>query len=356
MTTPITITGLTKRFGATTAVGDVSVSIAKGQLFFLLGPSGCGKTTLLRMIAGFTAPDGGSIRFGDRDVTKVAPDKRNTGMVFQSYALWPHMSVFQNVEFGLRARKVPKEERRRRAMGALKLVQMESLAERKPGQLSGGQQQRVALARALVVEPDVLLLDEPLSNLDAKLRHEMRDEIKRVCNATGITSIYVTHDQKEALSMADAVAVMSGGRIVQIGSPREIYERPVNKFVADFLGPTNFLPARVVEATGPALVLETAVGRLEARRDHEAAHTAVGAEVTALIRPESFARAERGGANVIRGRRAETVYLGEMAQHTVDVSDGLRLKYYEMNPRGEADTSAEIALRVEPEDVVALPG
>ncbi|MBL0922267.1 MAG: ABC transporter ATP-binding protein [Phycisphaerales bacterium] len=355
MTTPISIQRLTKRFGATTAVGGVSVEVRKGQMFFLLGPSGCGKTTLLRMIAGFTTPDEGTIRFGERDVTRLAPEKRGAGMVFQSYALWPHMSVFQNVEFGLRARKVEKSERRRRAMEALALVRMEPLAERKPGQLSGGQQQRVALARALASGPEALLLDEPLSNLDAKLRHEMRDEIRRVCTATGVTSIYVTHDQKEALSMADAVAVMSEGRIVQIGGPRDVYERPVNRFVAEFMGPTNFLSGRVVESRAGAILLDTPAGRLEARPGAGAPAPAVGQTVTALIRPESFVRSEsREGPNVVRGRRVETVYLGEIAQHTVEVAPGVLLKRYEMNPRRERGADAEVALRVDPDDVVAM--
>ena len=209
MSTPIQLTGLSKWFGKTRAVDDVSLTIEGGKLFFLLGPSGCGKTTLLRLVAGFMEPNSGTIRFGARDVTKLAPNKRNACMVFQSYALWPHMSVRDNVEFGLKARKVDRASRKKRVDRALDAVQMLDKADRKPTQLSGGQQQRVALARALVVEPDVLLLDEPLSNLDAKLRNELREEIRRICRATDVTAVYVTHDQKEALSMADGMAVMS---------------------------------------------------------------------------------------------------------------------------------------------------
>ena len=225
MSTPITIRDLRKVFGKTVAVDQINLDIKAGDLFFLLGPSGCGKTTLLRMIAGFTDPTGGSIRFGDRDVTHTPPNKRNTGMVFQGYALWPHMTVEQNVAFGLGVRKVPTAEKSRRVAEALRAVRMEQYALRKPNELSGGQQQRVALARALVIEPTVLLLDEPLSNLDAKLRLEMRSEIKRICKQAKITGIYVTHDQKEALSMADAVAVLNQGLVVQTGGPRDLYDR-----------------------------------------------------------------------------------------------------------------------------------
>ncbi|MBN8645680.1 MAG: ABC transporter ATP-binding protein, partial [Planctomycetes bacterium] len=258
MSTTITISELSKHYkaflgsGVTRAVDRVSLTINAGDLFFLLGPSGCGKTTLLRMIAGFIDPTSGSIRFNGQDVTHTPPAKRNTGMVFQSYALWPHMSVLQNVEFGVKVRKVPRDERAARAMEALKSVRMDPYAQRKPNQLSGGQQQRVALARALVVRPSVLLLDEPLSNLDAKLRLEMRHEIRRICKETGITTVYVTHDQKEALSMADGIAVLDMGVIAQTGTPKGLYDRPGSRFVADFLGETNFIEATVegVEGSG----------------------------------------------------------------------------------------------------------
>ncbi len=239
--TAITLKGITKRFGDTTAVDSVDLTINSGELFFLLGPSGCGKTTLLRMIAGFIEPTEGRMLFGERDVTWLAPNKRKAGMVFQSYALWPHMTVFDNVAYGLTVRKVPPAEKKERTQAALASVRMAEYAKRKPNQLSGGQQQRVALARALVIEPTVLLLDEPLSNLDAKLRLEMRTEIKRICTETKITTVYVTHDQKEALSMADRVAVLRDGDVKQIGPPRQLYERPTSRFVADFLGETNFI-------------------------------------------------------------------------------------------------------------------
>ena len=219
----VVLDGVTKTFGDVTAVDAVSLTVESGELFFLLGPSGCGKTTLLRMIAGFYDTDGGAIRFGDRDMTRVPPHKRNTGMVFQNYALWPHMSVADNVAYGLEVRDVSASDRRDRVAKALDAVRMESLADRRPNQLSGGQQQRVALARALVIEPDAVLLDEPLSNLDAKLRLEMRDEIRRIHDTIGVTMIYVTHDQTEALSMADRIAVMQEGRPAARGvhAPRE---------------------------------------------------------------------------------------------------------------------------------------
>ena len=215
----ITIENLVKKFGDTVALGGVSFRIEPGELFFLLGPSGCGKTTLLRNVAGFYIPDSGRILFGNEDVTKLPPHKRNTGMMFQSYALWPHMTVAKNVAFGLEERRVPSAEIKARVAAALKSVQMDAYADRKIAQLSGGQQQRVALARSLVIRPRCLLLDEPLSNLDAKLRLEMRTEIRRVCKEFGLTAIYVTHDQKEALSISDRMAIIEGGRIAQIGTP-----------------------------------------------------------------------------------------------------------------------------------------
>jgi iron(III) transport system ATP-binding protein len=274
MSTTITIKNVTKSFpahagGITNAVDHVSLSITAGELFFLLGPSGCGKTTLLRMIAGFIDPTGGAIEFSDasgtRDVTYLPPNKRNTGMVFQSYALWPHMSVFENVAFGLGVRKVGKEETRTRVMEALGAVQMDQYAQRKPNQLSGGQQQRIALARALVIRPSVLLLDEPLSNLDAKLRNDLRMEIRRICKSSGITTVYVTHDQKEALSMADRIAIMRAGSIVQIGTPGGMYRRPADRFVAEFLGETNLVEAKVVSANSEQITLDTPAGRLLSR-------------------------------------------------------------------------------------------
>src|SRR5256714_4164302 len=233
--TSVRLEKISKHFGSTVALRDINLEIAAGELFFLLGPSGCGKSTLLRLIAGLLEPTTGRIYFNDRDVTPLPTERRNAVMVFQSYALWPHMSVRENVRFGLAVRGEARAQQNLRVEEVLKLVQMDAYADRKPNQLSGGQQQRVALARALAVNPACLLLDEPLSNLDAKLRHEMRGEIRRICKAAGSTTIYVTHDQKEALSIADRVAVMRAGTIEQIGTRSEVFHRPATAFVADFM-------------------------------------------------------------------------------------------------------------------------
>src|SRR3954471_7539736 len=259
--TSVRLEHLSKAFAETNAVDDISLQIEAGELFFLLGPSGCGKSTLLRLIAGLQEPTEGRIFLGDRDVTPLGTDQRNAVMCFQSYALWPHMSVEENVRFGLEVRKVPRLEQATRVAEAIRQVQLDALAARKPNELSGGQQQRVALARALVVHPDCLLLDEPLSNLDARLRLEMRTEIRRICRSAGLTAIYVTHDQKEALSIADRMAVLNKGKIEQIGRPQDLYLRPGNLFVAGFMGETNLLPGKVVGGDG-ALEVETAIGRL----------------------------------------------------------------------------------------------
>ena len=237
---------LSKHFGATVAVNDVSLDVRDGEFVVLLGPSGCGKTTTLRMIAGFLAPTRGKVRVGGKDVTMLPPWKRNAGMVFQSYALFPHLTVAENVAFGLEMRKLPKAEIPARVAEALALVRLGGLAERLPRQLSGGQQQRVALARALVIRPDVLLLDEPLSNLDAKLRETVRVEIRELQRQLGATTVMVTHDQEEALIMADRLVVMSEGSVRQVGTQRDLYERPADRFVAGFVGRSNLLPGRIL--------------------------------------------------------------------------------------------------------------
>ena len=245
MSNEVIIKDAVKRYGDFTALNGVSLNIKEGEFFTLLGPSGCGKTTLLRMIAGFNSIEAGDFYFGEKRINDVPAHKRDIGMVFQNYAIFPHLTVKENVAYGLKARKVAKKEMDERVAEALKLVQIEHLAERKPNELSGGQQQRVALARAFVIEPSVLLMDEPLSNLDAKLRVQMRTVIKKLQRRLGITTIYVTHDQEEALAISDRIAVMKDGNIMQIGTPNEIYAKPQNPFVAGFIGVSNFLDCDV---------------------------------------------------------------------------------------------------------------
>src|SRR5262245_54206509 len=256
------IDGVSKRYGEVDAVRAVTLDVADGEFVVLLGPSGCGKTTTLRVVAGFAEPDSGSVALGERDITQLPPWKRNAGLVFQNYALFPHLTVAQNVAFGLEMRKVGAAERARRVGEALQLVRLEHFAGRLPRQLSGGQQQRVALARALVFHPDVLLLDEPLSNLDARLRHDVRVEIRELQRKLGLTTVMVTHDQEEALIMADRLVVMGEGRIRQVGSQQDLYERPAEKFVADFVGRSTFIdgrmdgPGRFVSAGGLVVACE----------------------------------------------------------------------------------------------------
>jgi len=351
----IRIEKLTKRFGAVTALNGLDLVVNPGELFFLLGPSGCGKTTLLRCLAGFYIPDEGRIFFGDEDVTRLAPHRRNTGMMFQSYALWPHMSVAENVAFGLEERRLPKAEIRRKVGEALESVHMGAYAARRPNQLSGGQQQRVALARALVIRPRCLLLDEPLSNLDARLRLEMRMEIRRVCKEFELTTVYVTHDQKEALSVSDRMAILDGGRILQVGTPQEIYRRPAKRTVADFIGETNFIPGKLVSNSGGRARVATAVGELEGVPGDPSAPVPPGADVTVSVRPECWTISpERPGVNAIRGSIGESIYLGEYAQYDF-VSGGTTLKILEINPRFVDRKGAdEFHAGVRPEDVVIL--
>jgi len=352
----IQVKKLTKRFGPVVALQGLDLTVLPGELFFLLGPSGCGKTTLLRSLAGFFIPEEGQILFGDEDVTRLEPHKRNTGMMFQSYALWPHLSVAENVAFGLEERKVPREEIKRRVTEALASVRMDAFAERKPNQLSGGQQQRVALARALVVRPRCLLLDEPLSNLDAKLRLEMRTEIRRVCKEYQLTTVYVTHDQKEALSIADRMAILDGGKILQIGTPREIYTRPAGKMVANFIGETDFLSGKICAIANGRVTVETAAGRFEGVMGDSGAIAKLGGEVTVSIRPECWVLQDRAEPlNRVQGRIGEAVYLGEVAQYDFITVGGTKLKIHERNPRyADGAQRGELCAIVAPEDVVVL--
>jgi len=338
----ITLRDVTKRFTTTTAVDGVSLDIADGELFTLLGPSGCGKTTLLRMIAGFAAVDDGAIFFGTRRVDGMPPYARNIGMVFQNYALWPHMTVRGNVTYGLRLRKLPAAEIARRLAAGLAKVNLTGLEDRYPGQLSGGQQQRVALARALVLNPDILLLDEPLSNLDAKIRVQVRGEIRALQHELGITTVYVTHDQEEALSLSDRVAVMRDGRVQQVAAPKTVYERPVNRFVADFVGTNNFIPGVVKERTEAHALVDTPLGLIRARPGGGAA----GGACVVAVRPENVTL--HGAAdNVVDGRVRLAAYLGNTLRYDLETAAGVVLKVdvgdpwqHEVLPVGRAVTAA----------------
>jgi iron(III) transport system ATP-binding protein len=315
----IRIREVVKRFGAVTAVDRADLTVRDGELFTLLGPSGCGKTTLLRLLAGFYQPDAGEIRFGDRVVSGLAPYERNIGMVFQNYALWPHMTVAGNVAYGLKLRKLARGEVERRLREGLAKVNLAGFEARYPGQLSGGQQQRVALARALVLNPDILLLDEPLSNLDAKIRVQVRAEIRRLQQELRITTIYVTHDQEEALSLSDRVAVMRDGRVLQVGAPKELYERPRTRFVADFVGTNNLVPGRVSARALGQLVVETTLGPLRAIEE-----AVVGERCVLAIRPENVAldSGPSPAGNVVRGRVAFVSYLGSTVRYDVETAGG----------------------------------
>nr|WP_246522725.1 ABC transporter ATP-binding protein [Neoroseomonas eburnea] len=304
--------GLSKRYGDFVAVNDVSLEVGKGEFLTLLGPSGSGKTTILMAIAGFVAPSDGAILLDGRDITPLPPEKRDFGMVFQGYALFPHMTVAENVAFPLRVRGMSKADRDAKVRGALDLVQLAAFADRLPKQLSGGQQQRVALARALVFDPALLLLDEPLSALDKKLRAELQEELKALHQRVGRTFVNVTHDQEEALSLSDRIAILNHGRLVQAGAPGELYERPRTRFVADFLGKSNFLEGTVRGAAPGGFALEAGAARLAVRLPDGAAPLAEGSRSLLSLRPEKIALLAEGDAaeNVAEGRILAFAYLG----------------------------------------------
>jgi iron(III) transport system ATP-binding protein len=345
----IGIERVTKRFGGVTAVRDLSLEIADREFVTLLGPSGCGKTTLLRLIAGFMAPDEGVIRVGaaalSTPTATVPPERRGMGMVFQNYAVWPHKTVYQNVAFGLEVRKVGRAETQARVGRVLELVNLGGLERRYPSQLSGGQQQRVALARSLVVEPGILLLDEPLSNLDAKLRERMRWELKELQRRTGITFVYVTHDQSEAMALSDRIAVMHAGEIMQVGAPRAVYARPVNKIVADFMGLVNLISARVVRAGGDDGLV--AVGG-EHRVIAALPPGAVAGEMVQLaIRPENLrlVPASSGdGSGSVPGEVAEVTFLGNLVDCHVTLGDGTRVRV-QLDPDQSPEVGQRVAIR-----------
>ena len=346
----IVLRDVEKRFGAVAAVDRVSLEVVDGELFTLLGPSGCGKTTLLRMIAGFYPVDGGEIRFGERRVDGLAPYERNIGMVFQNYALWPHMTVAANVTYGLKLKKLPATEIARRLDDGLRKVNLAGLRDRYPGQLSGGQQQRVALARALVLNPDILLLDEPLSNLDAKIRVQVRAEIRTLQRELGITTIYVTHDQEEALSLSDRVAVMRDGRVLQVAAPKDLYERPLTRFVADFVGTNNFIGGVCGGAVGEHVLVETALGPLRGRPTHAVAR---GVRCVLAIRPENIALGG-DGENVLDGKVVLASYLGSTLRYDVVTAEGLVLKVDVRDPWHHVPLPSGQAVRVTFPSSVAL--
>ncbi len=321
----IAVDNLTKRFGALAAVSEVSLSVEEGEMFTLLGPSGCGKTTLLRLLAGFYSPDSGEIRFGDRVVNQVPPHERGIGMVVQNDALWPHMTVAENISYGLKLRKVAAGDMTRRVHAVLEKVGLSGLGERYPGQLSGGQQQRVALARALVLNPQMLLLDEPLSNLDAKIRVQVRAEIRKLQKELGITAVYVTHDQEEALAMSDRIAVFNLGKTCQIGPPKALYERPASPFVADFIGINNLVEGTVQSASGAGLRAETALGEIAAIHD---GRLQAGQKCVLCIRPENVSLDESAGGekNCFKGKIALASYLGNTLRYDVDLGSGVTFR------------------------------
>jgi putative spermidine/putrescine transport system ATP-binding protein len=349
---------LTRRYSDAVVVGPVSFTAAEGEFVSLLGPSGCGKTTTLRCIAGFETADAGDIRVDGQSLVGRPPHRRDVGLVFQNYALFPHLTVFENVAFGLRLRRRPAAEIATRVAESLRLVDLVGLDARHPSQLSGGQQQRVALARCLALEPRLLLLDEPLSNLDLKLRLQMRTEIRKLQRRLGKTAIYVTHDQGEALALSDRIVVMSRGRVEQIGTPREIYETPRTRFVADFIGASNLLPGQVAGPSRDGAVIRVAGVSLTSNHGGDAA---AGQAVTVLIRPERVRlvppAGDRPGPNVLAGRAADVVYLGEDLQVTVEVEG--RVTLAASLKAGDTDKDlapgAAVTVWIAPDDVRLLP-
>jgi mannopine transport system ATP-binding protein len=313
-----------RRYGNVTAVGGVSLTVGAGEFVSLLGPSGSGKTTLLMMLAGFEEPDQGRLTVGDRDITRVAPNKRDIAMVFQRYALFPHMTVADNIAFPLRMRRVGRAERDEKVRRALEMVKLDAHAERKPAELSGGQQQRVALARAIVFEPPVILMDEPLGALDKKLRQHMQIELRQLQQRLGATVIYVTHDQEEALTMSDRVAVMNGGSLAQLGRPRELYDRPADAFVADFIGEMNLLPGQVDSGAGETCSVRCASGLALAT----GTGLVPGARVRLAVRPEhvELARDAAGDAPGLRGEVTQSVFNGANTAVQVELRGGDTLR------------------------------
>ena len=360
----VRLVDLTKRFREIVAVDAISLDISAGEFFSLLGPSGCGKTTTLRMIGGFELPSSGRVELGGRDVTMDPPEHRPVNMVFQSYALFPHLSVFDNVAFGLRRRKVPDREARQRVGAALELVRLTGYDRRGPGELSGGQQQRIALARALVCEPTVLLLDEPLGALDLKLRRQLQVELKRVQVEVGITFVYVTHDQEEALALSDRIAVMNGGRIEQLGTPEELYDRPRTRFVADFIGTTNVLTGTVASVAGDgALVQLEAGGRCVVGADGltpgdtlEIGVRPEALELTPRLPPDRAVGEGPAAGSWLHGTIEQSAYLGTSISYQVRADGGQQVVATVPRTQSRIATGTPVQIRWRSEDALVLGG
>jgi ABC-type Fe3+/spermidine/putrescine transport system ATPase subunit len=349
----VILKGVTKRFGDVIAAGDVHLTIEDGEFFTLLGPSGCGKTTTMRMVAGLEHPDEGRIYFGDNDVTDLPPYMRNTGMVFQNYALWPHMKVHENVAYGLKVRKVPNDEIKERVQEALDQVKLGIHGDRFPSQLSGGQQQRVALARVLVINPDLLLLDEPLSNLDAKLRVEMREEIKELQKELGITTIYVTHDQEEAMVISDRIAIQDHGVIKQVGRPTEIYRRPNNLFIATFIGRGTLLQG-IVESIGEPMTVKAEDLALQGYPSKPEMSFEFGNEVACVLRPESFeVKPPDEPYNLIEGVIEWGAFVGSHTEVRLDVMGHKLL--VDVPPDVDCPVGTALRVYVSHDDTIFLP-
>ncbi|MFP4273602.1 MAG: ABC transporter ATP-binding protein [Paracoccaceae bacterium] len=354
----VTLKNIVKRFGSFTAVHQTTLEIPEGAFVTLLGPSGCGKTTNLRMIAGLLDPTEGEILIGGRRMNDVPIHKRNLGLVFQNYALFPHKTVAENVAFGLNYRDVPKSEIASRVQKALDLVQLPQVGGRFPKELSGGQQQRIALARAIVIEPDVLLLDEPLSALDANLREDMRVELKRIQDQIGVTTVFVTHDQSEALAMSDSIVVMSNGRVEQVGTPEEVYNTPASEFVAQFLGASNILPAHCIECTAETALLENAIfGKLPVPAA-KAPNLAGQGPAKLVVRAEKLHLVPRGtsreGAAQVDAIVETVDYQGQAVRYFVRAGD-TQLQAINMIDEHPFPQGAEVTLQLRPQDCAALP-
>jgi iron(III) transport system ATP-binding protein len=341
------IENVSKSFAGQKVLDNISLTVYEGELFFVLGPSGCGKTTLLRIMAGFTLPDRGKIFLDGKNIIKLPSNKRNIGMVFQNYALWPHMNVGKNISFGLEIKNFSSDTIEKKVRDILEITRLTPFINKPPTQLSGGQQQRVALARALVIEPKILLLDEPLSNLDAKLREEMRTEIKRIQKATGITMIYVTHDQREAMALGERIAVINYGKIEQTGKPMELYYNPKNKFVASSLGDVNFIQGRTGQTPEE---IKTAEGTFTVKNNTDAT---TGEEIVLAFRPESVSAGQ--GTNNLRGKTEEIEYQGEIIKITVltENKNRLRLAFLSQN-RKDFEKGRYISFSVSPENLFVI--